>query len=159
MKFFTTVLLLITPIITFAQGVRENDFDKKIMALEVRNQKLLIELKSVKQSNINLENTVSAMSNKLQAEITKSQELQAQNERAVNLSLDEFSKKFEKQNETVKGVRNALDERFSNQLIYFVLALIVIVIAAITITKASTKKALEQNVSNWNDFQTHILKK
>jgi len=159
MKFFTTVLLLITPIITFAQGVRENDFDKKIMALEVRNQKLLIELKSVKQSNINLENTVSAMSNKLQAEITKSQELQAQNERAVNLSLDEFSKKFEKQNETVKGVRNALDERFSNQLIYFVLALIVIVITAITITKASTKKALEQNVSNWNNFQTHILKK
>jgi len=159
MKFFTTVLLLITPIITFAQGVRENDFDKKIMALEVRNQKLLIELKSVKQSNINLENTVSAMSNKLQAEITKSQELQAQNERAVNLSLDEFSKKFEKQNETVKGVRNALDERFSNQLIYFVLALIVIVITTITITKASTKKALEQNVSNWNNFQTHILKK
>jgi predicted RNase H-like nuclease (RuvC/YqgF family) len=159
MKFLTTILLLIAPIFTYGQGVRDNDFEKKIMALEVRNQKLLNELNSVKQSNIKLEKTVSGMSNKLRAEIIKSQELQAQNERAVNLSLDEFSKKFEKQNETVNGVQKALDERFNSQFIYFILALIAIVITAILLTRSSTKKALEQNAANWNDFQTHMLKK
>jgi hypothetical protein len=99
------------------------------------------------------------MTDKLQAEITKSQELQAQNERAMNLALDEFAKKFEKQNETVKGVQDTLDERFNNQLIYFVLALISVVIVAITVTRSSTQKALKQNTANWNDFQTHLLKK
>ncbi len=159
MKFLTTILLLIAPILAFGQGERDIDLDRKIKALEVRNQKLLNELSSVKQSNRKLENTVSGMSDKLQAEITKSQELQAQNERAMNLALDEFAKKFEKQNETVKGVQDTLDERFDNQLIYFVLALIAVVIVAITVTRSSTQKALKQNTANWNDFQTHLLKK
>jgi len=159
MKFLTTVLLLIAPIFAYGQGERDNDFDKKIRTLEARNQKLLNELNSVKQSNKKLENTVSGMTDKLQAEITKSQELQAQNERAMNLALDEFAKKFEKQNETVKGVQDTLDDRFNNQLIYFILALIAVVIVAITVTRSSTQKALKQNTANWNDFQTHLLKK
>jgi predicted RNase H-like nuclease (RuvC/YqgF family) len=159
MKFLTIVLLLIAPIFAYGQGERDIDLDKKIKSLEVRNQKLLNELNSVKQSNKKLENTVSGMSDRLQSEITKSQELQAQNERAMNLALDEFSKKFEKQNETVKGVQDTLDARFNNQLIYFVLALVLVIIVAITVTRSSTQKALKQNTANWNDFQTHLLKK
>lgn len=159
MKFLTIVLLLIAPICAYGQGERDIDLDKKIKSLEVRNQKLLNELNSVKQSNKKLENTVSGMSDRLQSEITKSQELQAQNERAMNLALDEFSKKFEKQNETVKGVQDTLDARFNNQLIYFVLALVLVIIVAISVTRSSTQKALKQNTANWNDFQTHLLKK
>jgi len=159
MKFLTILLLLIAPVCAFGQGERDNDFDKKIRTIDVRNQKLFNELNSLKKSNKKLENTVSVMSNKLQVEIVKSQELQAQNERAMNLALDEFSKKFEKQNETVKGVQKALDERFNNQLVFFVLALIAIVILSVIINRTSTKKALAQNAANWNDFQTHILKK
>ena len=94
MKFLTTILLLIAPILAFGQGERDIDLDRKIKALEVRNQKLLNELSSVKKSNKKLEDAVSGMTDKLQAEITKSQELQAQNERAMNLALDEFAKKF-----------------------------------------------------------------
>jgi predicted RNase H-like nuclease (RuvC/YqgF family) len=159
MKFLTTLLLLIAPIFAYGQGERDSDFDKKIRTLESRNKKILNELKLVKESNQKLENTVSEMTDKLQVEVTKSQELQAQNERAMNLALDEFAKKFEKQNETVKGVQDTLDSRFNNQLIYFVLALIGVVVIAITITRSSTKKALNQNTANWNDFQTHLLKK
>lgn len=159
MKFFTIALLLITPIFAYGQGERDNDLDKKIKSLEARNQKLLSELKSVKQSNQKLETTVSGMSDKLQAEITKSQELQAQNERAMNLALDEFSKKFEKQNETVKGVQDTLDQKFNNQLIFFFLGMVIVVIIAIVATKNATKKALSQNLANWNNFQEHLLKK
>lgn len=159
MKFFTIALLLITPIFAFGQGERDNDLDKKIKSLEVRNKKLQSELNSVKQSNEQLQSSVAAMSEKIQSEITKSQELQAQNERAMNLALDEFSKKFEKQNETVKGVQDALDSKFNNQLIFFFLGMVLVVIVAIVATKNATKKALTQNQANWNNFQEHLLKK
>lgn len=159
MKLLTIALLLITPIFAFGQGERDSDLDRKIKSLEVRNQKLLSELNSVKQSNKKLESTVSVMNDKIQSEITKSQELQAQNERAMNLALDEFSKKFEKQNETVKGVQETLDSKFNNQLIYFFLGLAIVVVIAVVATKSASKNALKQNVANWNDFQEHLLKK
>jgi predicted RNase H-like nuclease (RuvC/YqgF family) len=159
MKFFTIALLLITPIFAFGQGERDNDLDKKIKSLEVRNKKLQSELNAVKQSNQNLQSAVAGMTEKIQSEITKSQELQAQNERAMNLALDEFSKKFEKQNETVKGVQDTLDQKFNNQLIFFFLGMILVVIIAIVATKNATKKALTQNQANWNNFQEHLLKK
>lgn len=159
MKLLTIALLLITPIFAFGQGERDSDLDRKIKSLEVRNQKLLSELNSVKQSNKKLEATVSGMNEKIQSEITKSQELQAQNERAMNLALDEFSKKFEKQNETVKGVQETLDTKFNNQLIYFFLGMAIVVVIAVVATKSASKNALKQNVANWNDFQEHLLKK
>jgi len=143
----------------FGQGERDSDLDRKIKSLEVRNQKLLNELNSVKQSNKRLEATVTGMSDRIQSEITKSQELQAQNERAMNLALDEFSKKFEKQNETVKGVQDSLDSKFNKQLIFFFLGMAIVVVIAIAATKSASKNALKQNVANWNDFQEHLLKK
>jgi len=159
MKLLTIALLLITPIFAFGQGERDSDLDRKIKSLEVRNQKLLNELNSVKQSNKRLEATVTGMSDRIQSEITKSQELQAQNERAMNLALDEFSKKFEKQNETVKGVQDSLDSKFNKQLIFFFLGMAIVVVIAVAATKSASKNALKQNVANWNDFQEHLLKK
>jgi predicted RNase H-like nuclease (RuvC/YqgF family) len=159
MKLLTIALLLITPIFAFGQGEKDSDLDRKIKTLEVRNQKLLSELNSVKQSNKRLESTVSSMSERIQGEITKSQELQAQNERAMNLALDEFSKKFEKQNETVKGVQDSLDSKFNKQLIFFFLGMAIVVVIAVVSTKSASKSAMKQNVANWNDFQEHVLKK
>jgi predicted RNase H-like nuclease (RuvC/YqgF family) len=159
MKLLTIALLLITPIFAFGQGEKDSDLDRKIKTLEVRNQKLLSELNSVKQSNKRLESTVSSMSERIQGEITKSQELQAQNERAMNLALDEFSKKFEKQNETVKGVQDSLDSKFNKQLIFFFLGMAIVVVIAVVSTKSASKSAMKQNVANWNDFQEHLLKK
>ena len=159
MKLLTIALLLITPIFAFGQGEKDSDLDRKIKTLEVRNQKLLSELNSVKQSNKRLESTVSSMSERIQGEISKSQELQAQNERALNLALDEFSKKFEKQNETVKGVQDSLDSKFNKQLIFFFLGMAIVVVIAVVSTKSASKSAMKQNVANWNDFQEHLLKK
>jgi predicted RNase H-like nuclease (RuvC/YqgF family) len=159
MKLLTIALLLITPIFAFGQGEKDSDLDRKIKTLEVRNQKLLSELNSVKQSNKRLESTVSSMSERIQGEISKSQELQAQNERAMNLALDEFSKKFEKQNETVKGVQDSLDSKFNKQLIFFFLGMAIVVVIAVVSTKSASKSAMKQNVANWNDFQEHLLKK
>lgn len=159
MKLLTIALLLITPIFAFGQGEKDSDLDRKIKSLEMRNQKLSKELNSVKQSNQKLEATVSGMSDRIQSEITKSQELQAQNEKAMNLALDEFSKKFEKQNETVKGVQETLDSKFNNQLIFFFLGLVVVVVIAVVATKSASQNALKKNVANWNDFQEHLLKK
>lgn len=159
MKFFTIALMLITPFFAYGQVEKDHDLDKKIKSLEVRNKKLSSDLNTVKQSNEKLEATVAGMTDKLQTEITKSQELQAQNERAMNLALDEFAKKFEKQNETVKGVQDKLDQKFNNQLIYFLLGLLSIVIIAMVSVKNATKKALSQNTANWDNFQEHLLKK
>jgi len=91
--------------------------------------------------------------------ITRSQELQAQNERAMNLALDEFKKKFEEQNKTVEGVQASLDDKFNKQLIFFVLGLVLFVIIAMVMTKSATQKGLNQANANWNEFQEHILKK
>jgi Flp pilus assembly protein TadB len=106
-----------------------------------------------------LQQEMKTLSSELKAEMTRSQELQAQNERAMNIALDEFSKKFEEQNKTVEAVQSSLDERFNKQLIYFVLALVAVVIFAAVLQKTSVSKAIKSHNASWNNFQEHILKK
>ena len=77
----------------------------------------------------------------------------------MNLALDEFKKKFEEQNKTVEGVQASLDEKFNNQLIFFVIALVLFVFIAVISSKNASKKGLNQANANWNSFQEHILKK
>jgi hypothetical protein len=73
--------------------------------------------------------------------------------------LDEFSKKFEVQNQTVKGVQDQLDEKFSSQLIIFLVAVVILIIISVAMNKSTMNKALKQNLASWNNFQEHILKK
>jgi hypothetical protein len=93
------------------------------------------------------------------AEIARSQEVQAQNERAMNLALDEYKKKFDAQNKTVEGVQLALDEKFNKQLIFFIIGLVLFVIIALFATRIATKRGLDQANANWNNFQEHLLNK
>jgi predicted RNase H-like nuclease (RuvC/YqgF family) len=117
------------------------------------------EVSALRAKNNDLQSQLSGMQEKVSAEITRSQELQAQNERAMNLALDEFKKKFEEQNKTVEGVQASLDDKFNKQLIFFVLGLVLFVIIAMVMTKSATQKGLNQANANWNEFQEHILKK
>jgi predicted RNase H-like nuclease (RuvC/YqgF family) len=117
------------------------------------------EVSALRSKNNELQSQLSGMQEKVSSEITRSQELQAQNERAMNLALDEFKKKFEEQNKTVEGVQASLDDKFNKQLIFFVLGLVLFVIIAMVATKSATAKGLKQSQSNWNQFQEHILKK
>jgi len=159
MKFLTILSLLIMPLISFGQGSSDAGVDKKISSLEKRNSALVNELAAVKKVNSGLKAEMVQLKNEVTESISKSQELQAQNEKALNLALDEFGKKFEEQNKTVKGVQDELSAKFSNQLIYFMIGLLAVALIGIVATKNATKKALSQNTSNWNNFQEHLLKK
>jgi len=159
MKLFTILSLFMMPFLSFAQGINEGVFEKKIMSLEKRNSALSKELAEVKKANSSLKSEMVQMKNEVNETIAKSQELQAQNEKALNLALDEFSKKFEEQNKTVKGVQDELSTKFSNQLIYFMMGLLAVALIGIVSTRNATKKALSQNVATWNSFQEHLLKK
>ncbi|MFN5890768.1 MAG: hypothetical protein ACK448_10255, partial [Bacteroidota bacterium] len=90
--------------------------------------------------------------------VSRSLEVQAQNERAMNLALDSFKVKFEVQNKTVEAVQANLDEKFRNQLMIYILSLAVFVVVVMVVSKAAVSKGLKQGISNWNHFQEHILK-
>ena len=120
---------------------------------------LKTELRNAQSKNAAMSSALKGMQAKVASEITRSQELQAQNERAMNLALDEFKKKFDEQNKTVEAVQSSLDEKFNKQLIFFVLGLVLFVIIALIATRSATKKGLDQANANWNNFQEHLLKK
>jgi predicted RNase H-like nuclease (RuvC/YqgF family) len=132
--------------------------DRSNKAIEEVNS-LRSELREVQNKYMVLAASIDSIESKAAAEIDKSQKLQAQNERAMNLALDEFTKKFEAQNKTVEGVQASLDEKFNKQLLFFVLGLVLFVIIATIMTKSATKRGLNQAKDNWNEFQEHLLKK
>jgi ABC-type transporter Mla subunit MlaD len=96
---------------------------------------------------------------KLQEQIRANLLTQAQNERAVNLALDEFSKKFEDQNKTMDGVKAALVKQANQQLIFYAISLIVFVVILIFAMQYSAKKAIKQQIQSWNELNEYIIKR
>lgn len=95
----------------------------------------------------------------IQNQIKANMELQAQNERAVNVALDEFAKKFEEQNRTMDGVKATLEEHWNQQLLFYLIVIITFIIAMIISIKLSMKKALQKQQDYWNKFNEYIIKK
>jgi flagellar biosynthesis/type III secretory pathway M-ring protein FliF/YscJ len=95
----------------------------------------------------------------LKTELNANLELQAQNERAVNLALDEFTKKFEEQNKTMEGVQTTLDKQWSQQLILFGILFLVFITAVLIAVKVSTKKALEKSRLSWEEFNAYVMRR
>jgi predicted RNase H-like nuclease (RuvC/YqgF family) len=166
MKIITTAIVMFSSVLSFAQTGMESGnsaelkrvSDRAIRASEEVNT-LRNEVSALRMKNNDLQLQLNAVEENVSAEITRSQELQAQNERAMNLALDEFKKKFEEQNKTVEGVQASLDDKFNKQLMFFVLGLVLFVIIAIGMTKSATRKGLNQAKVNWNEFQEYLLKK
>jgi predicted RNase H-like nuclease (RuvC/YqgF family) len=166
MKIITTAIVMFSSVLSFAQTGMESGNSAELKRVSDRANRaseevrtLRNEVSALRAKNNELQSQLTGMQEKVSAEITRSQELQAQNERAMNLALDEFKKKFEEQNKTVEGVQASLDDKFNKQLIFFVLGLVLFVIIAMVMTKSATAKGLKQAQSNWNEFQEHILKK
>jgi predicted RNase H-like nuclease (RuvC/YqgF family) len=166
MKIITTAIVMFSSVLSFAQTGMESGNSAELKRVSDRANRaseevrtLRNEVSALRAKNNKLQSQLTGMQEKVSTEITRSQELQAQNERAMNLALDEFKKKFEEQNKTVEGVQASLDDKFNKQLIFFVLGLVLFVIIAMVMTKSATAKGLKQAQSNWNEFQEHILKK
>jgi preprotein translocase subunit SecF len=117
-----------------------------------------IQIKSLETKNNELQQKLIEISNNLDQKLIHNLELQAQNERAINITLDEFSMKFEQQNKTVDGVKSTLDKQLVYQIIFYVIGLIVFVIILIITNRISVKRALAKQEQNWNSFNEHILK-
>ena len=157
-------LLIVTLFFTaftsaFGQTKNADDALQKIEALKSQNKVLSVRLSEAESEIFVLKTKISSVEQSTKDEIRKSQELQAQNEKAMNIALDQFSVKFEEQNKLVAGVREELSKKFADQLVFSGLAFLALLIVFVILTKASTNKAMKQNLANWNSFQEHILKK
>ncbi|MFN6293506.1 MAG: hypothetical protein ACK4ZQ_05460 [Bacteroidota bacterium] len=166
MRIITTAIIMFSSVLSFAQTGMESGNSAELKRVSDRANRaseevntLRNEVAALRMKNSDLQTQMNDMQETVSAEITRSQELQAQNERAMNLALDEFKKKFEEQNKTVEGVQASLDDKFNKQLMFFVLGLVLFVIIAIGMTKSATRKGLNQAKVNWNEFQEYLLKK
>jgi predicted RNase H-like nuclease (RuvC/YqgF family) len=142
-----------------AQVEKSVENGEKLIRLQQKNEKLTARISNLESMLFALRTDLKASQEKVATELLKGQEIQAQNERAMNLALDGFAEKFEKQNETVKGVQQELRKKYNNQLVMFALGFVALVVLFSIANRSSTQKALRQNTSNWNSFQEYLLKK
>lgn len=143
----------------FGQTKNAEDALQKIESLKTQNRVLSGRVSDSESEIFALKTSISKLQETTQTEIRKAQELQAQNERAMNIALDGFSVKFEEQNKLVAGVREELSKKFADQMVFSGLAFVALLITFVILSKTATKKALQQNSANWNSFQEHMLKK
>ena len=159
MRIYILILTLFCSVNLFSQNQVDINLQTKIDELVLRNKLISKRLSEVEQENFSLKQQIEAMNSNVQNQISRSQELQAQNERSMNLALDSFSTRFEQQNVAVKNVQDKLDDGFTKQLLYFVAAVLILTVLYIVLSKRSTQKALDSYTATWNDFQEHMLKK
>jgi predicted RNase H-like nuclease (RuvC/YqgF family) len=155
----TLLSFLLSCSIGFSQTEKALEGADRYAKLQQRNEQLNKRILELEASVTGLKQELKTNQELLKTEIQKFQEVQAQNERSMNLALDGFTEKFEKQNETVKGVQAELGQKFNNQLLMSALGFVALVVVFLLLNRSATSKALQQNVSHWNQFQEHILKK
>ena len=163
MKLKLIVAFIITYQCLWAQNNSSNNSPnaglelQSIKQLEKRIQNQERQLRFFDQKLLMLKEQNSTENASLKSELKGNLELQAQNERAVNLALDEFSAKFEAQNKTMDGVQTTLNKQWRQQLILFGLLFIVLIIGVAVAVRISTKKALEKSRLSWEEFNAYVL--
>ncbi len=158
-RFIAIIIAFISFSIGFGQIDKSSDNAEKFSRLQQKNEQMSKRLSDLESTIFELKKELNASQEAVKSEMKRGLEIQAQNERAMNLALDGFSEKFEKQNETVKGVQDELNKKFNNQMVMFALGLVALVVVFSIASRNSTQRALKQNLSNWNTFQEHLLKK
>jgi len=153
------IIGLIIASVSFSQTDRAAENSDKLIQLKLKNEQVTRKIVDLEALILVLKGELQNTKEEVKSELIRGQELQAQNESSLNIALDEFSKKFEQQNETVKGVQDELNRKFDNQMIMLVVGFIVLLFIFMILSKRATQKALKQNVANWNNFKEHLLKK
>ena len=158
MKIITISFFLLLPYLTFSQEEKNGNIELRISRLEQKSALLNKHLADLKAENLLLKELYLSTKNEVNQQLTKGLELQAQNETAMNLALDQFEKKFKEQNETFSFVQNQLDKKLNSQLILLSIFMIAFIIIIFILTRYVGKKVIKQHMANWNSFQEHILK-
>ena len=158
-RFIVIIFAFTSHSIGFGQIDKSSDNAEKFSRLQQKNEQMSKRLIELESTIFELKKDLNTSQEAVKSEIKRGLEIQAQNERAMNLALDGFSEKFEKQNETVKGVQEELSKKFNDQMLMSALGFVALVIIFTIASRSSTQKALKQNVANWNAFQEHLLKK
>jgi uncharacterized membrane protein len=153
------IIGLIIASVSFSQTDRAAENSDKLIQLKLKNEQVTRKIVDLEALVLVLKGELQNTKEEVKSELIRGQELQAQNESSLNIALDEFSKKFEQQNETVKGVQDELNRKFDSQMIMLVVGFIALLFIFMILSKRATQKALKQNVANWNNFQEHLLKK
>ena len=153
------IIGLIIASVSFSQTDRAAENSDKLIQLKLKNEQVTRKIVDLEALILVLKGEFQNTKEEVKSELIRGQELQAQNESSLNIALDEFSKKFEQQNETVKGVQDELNRKFDSQMIMLVVGFIALLFIFMILSKRATQKALKQNVANWNNFQEHLLKK
>jgi predicted RNase H-like nuclease (RuvC/YqgF family) len=107
-----------------AQVEKSVENGEKLIRLQQKNEQLSNRISDLESSLFVLKTELKASQEAVNVEVKRGLEIQAQNERAMNLALDGFSEKFDKQNETVKGVQEELSKKFNNQMLVSALGFI-----------------------------------
>jgi predicted RNase H-like nuclease (RuvC/YqgF family) len=158
MKLKILLVLNLISVLGFSQEKTEQQLSNEIMKLKRTIQIQKEEINTLSKRNAEIEIKLNEISNNIDQKLIRNLELQAQNERAINITLDEFSQKFKEQNQTVEGVKSTLDKQLFYQILYYSVGVMLFLIILFITTKIGIKRALKKQEQNWNSFNEHILR-
>lgn len=92
------------------------------------------------------------------AEMLSFQETQAQTERALNLALADFQKKFESQNTHAAEMQATLESKIGQELLIAAAIGLILILLFVGLNRYSFTKGKAQHQANWNEFQDYFLK-
>jgi predicted RNase H-like nuclease (RuvC/YqgF family) len=173
MKKLLLLFCILIPFIGSTQTYTENPLNQEIQTLKRELKRSKSGLFEANKKINDLENKLTEISLQLahsidslkivsletKEDVNRNFEVQAQNERAVNLALDGFQKKFEDQNKTMEGVKATLEKQWNQQLIIYLILLLLASVAVFFGIKISTKKSIEKYQSTWDNFNEYIVKR
>lgn len=159
MKIKILSAIILFPLFLLAQKSNEN-----MLAIEVTDLRATILAERAKGDLLQarmqtFESRFQVLSDSLVAQLNSNFQFQAQNEKALNLALDEFSKKFEDQNKTVERVNKELQTHWNEQLLFYGIAILVFVLILLITVRVATKRALKKQTQTWNELNEYIIKR
>ena len=173
MKKLILLIGILLPVLGLSQTTTDNPLNQEIQNLKrelKRTKSALFEAnrkinsleaqlpEMAQQLNSSID-TLSQLNLATREDVNRNFEVQAQNERAMNLALDGFQKKFEEQNKTMEGVKATLEKQWNQQLIIYLVLLVAASLAVFFGIRISTQKSLEKYKATWEEFNEFIIKR